>query len=172
MYVILSHHHTVVLAPSLMIEVIEDALKADVRGNQVCGTQTSRAMLISRNDITPNKNRVGLQACERGLGSSATVQNFKLCACLLNPPYSHSGKWGLGISALPLVSALQTRSSQTLAFNPLKTILFLTCISHRSHPQVNSGKVFNGLRCEEPMLHPFRPLIGWYKIIYTGEDCD
>ena len=34
--------------------------------------------------------------CEQSLGSMATVQTFRLCACPLNPPYLHLGKHGTG----------------------------------------------------------------------------
>ena len=56
------------------------------------------------------------RACEQTLGSTGTVQNFKLCACPLNLPYPFWRIQVTGISEFLLVSAPQTRSSWMLVF--------------------------------------------------------
>ena len=60
------------------------------------------------------------RTCEQGPGSTVTVQIFKFQTCPLNPLTLHSTtQWGeecLGVHSVPLVSVLQTRSSQKFVF--------------------------------------------------------
>ena len=91
-------------------------LKTHIHNERVCGTETISSMLIPPIPSHAPLCRMRIWwvkwASKQGLGSTATVHNFKLCACLLDSLCPHSVIQRidivLGFSVELLVSVPQT----------------------------------------------------------------
>ena len=105
------------------------SIKTQTRHERVCGMETISSMPIpwipSHAALCWMRIWRVKRASERGIGSMATVQNFKLCACPLEPLYPHSviQRKEIELRVQRWISSLHAADSLITDFNVITLIL-------------------------------------------------